>query len=407
MHPVVGTAPEPKATAADLRSCASGLAAVLMAAMALPMLVLYAVGTLGPMLGRDLGVAPGSLGWVTAATFGVAAALSPWAGTWTARLGGRLGLVVLFLAVSLVYTMMAWAPGLTALTCAVAVGGVAQALCNPVTNLLIAQQVAPNQRPRMVGVKQAGVQVAALFAGLALPVLASRWGWRWTLGLMAPLGLLLALAVPAVTRQHAAGPVPPMTPPRPNLALAVLMGIQWCVGAALSAFIVSLPAHAAAQGWPLVQAGHLVAVFAATGLVSRVVLTPLAAQLRDESWLILFLLVIAAASAGGVLLAGPLRQWPLWCAAGLMGISAVALNAVAMGMVVRHATFGATAVASGWLSAAFFAGLALGAPLAAAAANFGYGLEWTWLGLAMVLSVAATITPLLRWAMRGSRVSRG
>lgn len=375
------------------------LGTILTAAMALPMLVLYAVGALGPVLAQDLRVAPSSLGWVTFTTFSIAAVLSPWAGPLTDRLGARRGLVLLFMAVALAYVAAAWVPSLAALAGAVAIGGVAQALCNPVTNLLIAREVAPAHKARIVGLKQAGVQGAALFAGMALPTLASGIGWRLALGLMAPISVLLAVTALAVTKPHTPGPVRPLRPPRPNHRLVLLMTLQLCVGVALSAFVTFLPAHAAAKGMSLAQAGALIAIFAGTGMLSRIALTPLAGRLPDESALMLVLLLTAAVASGSVLMATADRHWPLWGAAALMGASAVASNAVAMSMLIRDEGFGSTAVASGWLSAGFFAGLAMGSPLAGAVAADSGSFAATWWGIATVLCIAAMVT-LLLWRVR-------
>ncbi|MFE8644309.1 CynX/NimT family MFS transporter [Sphingomonas sp. NCPPB 2930] len=390
-------------TAGDAQLQTRGLGWVLTAGMALPMLMLYAVGALGPLMTRDLGVTPGSLGWVTFSAFGVAACLSPWAGPVTDRLGARRGLVLLFAAVAMAHASMYWAPSLGMLATSVAVIGVAQALCNPVTNLLIARQVAHAHKARMVGLKQSGVQVAALIAGLALPSIASHWGWRCALGAAAPLGLLLAVASCRVAGPKQPGPVRPMSPKKPNARLACLMAIQFGVGGALAAFVALLPAHAVALGLEFAQAGGLIAVFAAAGIVSRIVLTPLAARLRDESPLTGALLLIAAFAIGIVLTATRESHWPLWMGALLMGASAAATNAVAMGMLVRDEGFGGLAVASGWLSAAFFAGLAIGSPLAGSVASAHGGFAPAWMGLAGVLGACAAITlPLSRARRRAS-----
>ncbi|WCM94900.1 MFS transporter [Acidovorax sp. NCPPB 2350] len=365
----------------------AALAWVLVAAMALPMLVLYAVGTLGPLMARDLGMAPGALGWITFAAFGVAAVLSPWAGPLVQQWGCRRSLVLLFAAAACAYAAMALAPGLGLLACAVALDGVAQALCNPVTNLLIARQVRAEHRPWMVGVKQAGVQAAALFAGALLPTLALWWGWRGALGLLVPLAGLGLLAARQVAWPQPAGPRGPLAPVRPQRRLCLLMATQCGVGAALSVFVVFLPSYAMAQGLELRQAGNLVALFAVMGIASRIALTPLAARKGSGAPLMLALILAAMAAVALLLLAAPGRPWPLWIGAALMGASAVATNAVAMGLVVQGTTFGPTAAASGWLSAAFFGGMAAGAPLTAALAHGALSAAWT--GSLASLAVAA------------------
>ena len=104
--------------------------------MTMPMLILYAIGALGPFLIRDLQIRPGLLGYVTMSTFGLAALMSPWAGPVVDRLGSRRALGLLFYAVAVAYALIVTIPGFAGVVAAVAVCGVAQALSNPVTNLI-------------------------------------------------------------------------------------------------------------------------------------------------------------------------------------------------------------------------------------------------------------------------------
>jgi MFS transporter, CP family, cyanate transporter len=133
--------------------------------MALPMLVLYATSTLGLLLSQDLHFKPELLGYLIMSSFGLAAILSLWAGAFVDRLGSRYSLIILFSAIALAFALMVTVQNFYGLVAAVSVCGIAQALANPVTNLLIAQQVPPEKKAMVVGLKQAGVQLAALFAG--------------------------------------------------------------------------------------------------------------------------------------------------------------------------------------------------------------------------------------------------
>ena len=74
------------------------------------------------------------------------------------------------------------------------------------------------------------------------------------------------------------------------------MGVQFCVGVALSAFVTFLPTFAIQHGMPLSLAGTLIAAFGVMGMLSRIVLTPIGAKLKDESLLLLLLIALAACS---------------------------------------------------------------------------------------------------------------
>src|SRR5699024_189298 len=68
-----------------------------------------------------------------------------------------------------------------ALAMAMVVAGFAMALGNPLTNRLIATNVAAPHRGLFTGIKQAGVPSVLFLAGLALPALALYIGWRGAL----------------------------------------------------------------------------------------------------------------------------------------------------------------------------------------------------------------------------------
>ena len=338
------------------------LAALLTCAMGLPMMVFYALGVLGPQLIADLQIDREHLGWLTTSAFGLAALLSPWAGALVQRIGSRNGLLALFLLVALSFSLMAVLPGFGGVVIALLFCGVAQALANPATNQAIAQaKDAP--RAALVGLKQAGVQLSALIAGLALPALSAWLGWRLALACWIPLALLLSLLVPGCVGAAAAGPKPPLRLVAPNGWLLRLMVIQACAGLCLSAFITFFGVYASSLGVPSATIGLMVSGFGLMGILSRLLLTPLGARLRDETTLLGGLFVVGALTLLVLQQAAPGRHWPLWFGVVGMGLSLVASNAVAMSMLLRDARFGGVAGSAGMLSLGFFGGIALGPPL--------------------------------------------
>lgn len=368
---------------------------VLTAAMALPMLIFYAVGTLGPLMVADLGVPSHWLGWLITSAFGFAAVLSLWAGPLVNRLGTRRALALLFWSTLVAYGLLASLPGFVGVILALAACGIAQALANPATNLLIAERVEPRQKAAVVGLKQSGVQVSALFAGLLLPSLALSLGWRGALATLLFPALLLALWGPRVAaREHSGKPLG-FALTRPNARLALLMSVQLCVGIVLSSFVTFLGIFAAQQGMTAQWIGALIAGFGVMGIAARVVLTPLGARMADESWLLLLLLLLSGVALWLTSLALPVRHWPLWAGALGMGLTAVATNAIAMSMVLRDPGFGSPAAAAGLLSVGFFGGFAVGPPLFGLFQRGPWGFADAWLLLIGVLVVGGLSSLLL------------
>ena len=162
---------------------------VLIFAMTLPMLILYTTSTLGPLLSQDLQFESELLGYLVMSSFGLAAVLSLCAGTIVDSIGSRSVLLVLFYAVAAAFALIALAENFYGLVVAAAICGIAQALANPVTNLLITQQIQPEKKARVVGLKQSGVQLAALLAGLVLPAIAIHYGWRTAFCIVVPVAV--------------------------------------------------------------------------------------------------------------------------------------------------------------------------------------------------------------------------
>ena len=373
---------------------------VLVFAMAMPMLVLYANSALGPFLTRDLGLEPELLGYLVMSSFGLASVLSLWAGAFVDRVGSRYSLIVLFSAVALAFTLIATAGDFYALMVATAICGIAQALANPVTNLLITQQVSPEKKAKVVGLKQAGVQLAALFAGLVLPGIASRYGWQFAFGLIVPVAMLFAITAPLFTPGKHAGATRSYALSPPNPLLLWLILTQFCVAISLSAFVTFLPTFAVRQGMPLSLAGSLIAVFGVMGMISRIVLTPIGAKLKDESGLLLLLIAIAACAIAATMHADLENHWLLWIGAAGMGLTAAGTNAIAMSMLVRDPAFGPVPVASGYVSVGFFGGFAVGPPLFGVLSNYSGNMFPGWVALICVLMAACLMLLALASARR-------
>ncbi|SUD78505.1 hypothetical protein [Pseudomonas putida] len=166
------------------------------------------------------------------------------------------------------------------------------------------------------------------------------------------------------------------------------MAVQCSVAIALSSFVTYLGVFARAQEVPAVLAGSLVAVFGVMGIVARVLLTPLAARMRDESLMLGALCTLAALAVFSLSRATPQAWIWLWVGSIGMGLTAVATNAVAMSMVLRDRAFGVPAASASLLSVGFFAGFALGPPMFGALLRArGYGLVLDTMIVALLLGM--------------------
>ncbi|MBD2796379.1 MFS transporter [Xenorhabdus sp. 18] len=371
---------------------------ILILAMALPMLILYACGALAPFILQEGTIDRELLGRFTLATFGVAAILSLSAGRWMKKLGIRWAGIMLFLFTGGAFAALILANHPWLMVLAIAVCGIAQALANPMTNQAIATQVAPTNKSFMVGLKQSGVQLSALVAGSFLPWIATQWGWRTALGTIVPMCLLMAIVV-AVRNWQPRVTVSPIKSRKAGQlgAIMMLMLMQGCVGIVLAAFITQVPIFASQLGMPPDQAASLITLFGLMGWLSRLVLTPLASRFKQESDLLALLFVFAFFALIATFNATVQNLWLVYAGVVGIGCTLVATNALAMVMILQHDCFGEIPTASGRISFAFFGGLALGSLLFQWVVTY-FGSIWAGMVFMLILLSFSFISVLrLRW----------
>ncbi|WP_446470709.1 MFS transporter [Xenorhabdus stockiae] len=382
------------------------LGIILILAMALPMLILYACGALAPFILREGIIDRELLGGFTLAAFGVAAILSLFAGQWVKKWGVRWAGIILFLSTGGAFTVLILANHPWLMMLAIAICGIAQALSNPMTNQAIASQVAPENKSFMVGLKQSGVQIAALAAGSVLPLIATQSGWKAALGSIIPLCLLMALLVYVHNWSSKITIYP--TKPRTSIKhrnsaqlnmISMLMLMQGCVGVVLSAFITQVPIFAVQLGMSLEQAAFLITLFGLIGWCSRLFLTPLANRFKQESDLLALLFIFAFLALIATFNATHQNLWLIYVGVIGIGCTLVATNALAMAMLIQHECFGDIPIASGRVSSAFFGGLALGALCFQWITTYFETIHSGMIFMLMLLSLSFISVLRLRWGL--------
>ncbi|HEX2050692.1 MAG TPA: MFS transporter [Actinomycetota bacterium] len=365
-----------------------------------------AFGVLAPFLIDEFDITRSQLGLLTTAAFVAGGAGSVPAGGLVDRFGGRRVLTASMALVAVTTLAMAAAPSYAWMLAAAAVSGCAIAAGNPTTNKLVAMHVAPGERGVVMGVKQAGVQMSAFFAGSFLPAASGAFGWRRALAATVIVPVAGALAtlrvVPRDARVDASGPRA-----RPTAASVVpwIGAYAFLMGLGVSSTTNYLPLYAReAVGMSVTAGGALTAALGAMGIVSRVAwgwgterlgrfALPLAVMAAGAA--AAALLVLYARTAGGAL---------LWVAALLLGATAVTWNSVGMLAVVAEAGPGDAGRASGWVLTGFYGGFVAG--------PFTFGLSvdrlgsyaWGWAGVTCSFAIAAAIA--LAWHAYRRRASR-
>lgn len=323
-------------------------------------LPLFLTGGMAVQIGRSLGFGPAGVGLLSAG-YAITTMLG------SAPLGGRVGVIgvqrslrIAGVVSALALVCAALAPAAGWLAAALVIGGLANALGQPSGNATLAQHVPAHRFGIAFAVKQSGIPVATLLAGLAVPTIALTVGWRWGYGIAALLAAGAALLPPAdrpVAHRRAEGQVPagrtaPLWTLAAGLSLAVVAATSIGAFGASAAVAIGL-----AEG----AAGLLVAAGGLAGLTIRLGAGVLADRVRTGALeAVAALIVIGALGWGLMAFAFAFDAVPLY-AAGLL-----VANAFGWGwpgllhLAVARLFPTATAAASGVTQTGVSAGLLTG-----------------------------------------------
>lgn len=374
-------------------------AGVLLLAMCASTLVQFALGVLAPFLADDLGIGPAQIGTLTTAYFAAGALLSPFAGGWVDRVGGRRALTVLFATAGLPLIVTSVSPGYGLLLVAVVLAAPAIALGNPVTNALVAAHLPPRRRGLPTGVKQSGVQVGAAALGLALPTVAIALGWRAAVLVLVPVSLVGLLGVWALvppTSGSSRGEQRAATGDRRLPAsvwwLAGYAGLMGFGAAIIGAFLVLYGVQEV--GMTPRDAGFVAGVLGVVATVARIAWGPVATRFRTASVPMAAMALLSIAGTGlaaGAAVWGPVA---LWGAALLWAVSASSWNSVVMLAVIRALPQEVTGAASGVVHGTFLVGLCASPVVFGATVDVadGYGPGWALVAAAFTAAAVVAIT---------------
>ena len=349
------------------------------------------------------------LGTAVSVFFGASALASIVGGRLSEAQGPRLGMIAAAVLSAGALLALATTSSLAGIFAASALGGAANGIGQPASNLGLARGIRRARQGFAFGIKQASVPLASLLAGVAIPLIGLTLGWRWT---FASAVLLVVVVIALVPRRF--GPAAPRSTgtdvatdaPRPALLLlAAGAGFGSAAANSLAAFTVLTVVAAGITAGP---AGYLLALGSAAGITARV-LTGWRADRRGHAHLPVVARMLAIGTLGYLLLAvGHLHPALLvvgvvtafasgWGWPGLLAFAVVRLHP------------GAPGLASGIVLSGGTAGAVIGPLLFGFVARAG-SFTWAWL-IAAVLSMAGAALVwsgrrAVRAAVSGGRMQR-
>ena len=366
--------------------------------------------TPGPIIGMlsrffidDLGLTRTEIGAVaTFHAFAIMITSIP-LGVLADRLSGRYTQILMLLFVFLGLLTMAFSWGFWSLVVFAAIAGLPAAGANSATNNIIVENVPAGSRGWITGIKQSGVQIGILAAGLTLPVTAARLGWRTALvlaSLVALVGIAFTLAiVPAGAGAWA--PARQAGERRGRLPGAVwwisLYGVTMGIGVGTYAAFVPLYTQEN-LGMGVTLAGTVIAVSGASGALWRIVWGRIAERAGHPSAPLLVIGALSASAFIATWVAPYTTPYLIWVGAVLVGMSTGSWMSVGMMAAIMLSDPKQTGHSTGSIVLGFGLGLTIGPVV------FGWGVDTfgaydlPWAGV--TLNCAAAMTMMLLWRFR-------
>ena len=332
------------------------------------------LSTIAPKVAESLGVAPVLVGYHVGLTFGAAAVASIYGGIVVLRLGAarttQLSMVSSVTGVALLALPHVGFIALGSLFIGTGMG-----FASPAAAHLLVRHTSPDRRNLLFSIKQTGVPLGGVIIALTAPILAVTVGWRWSLAMIATVGVATLLiterarvdwdsdrrpmgslrstpfgGVPLVWRQKALRWV--------ALAAVLFSGIQRIL---LSFTVIYLVAEG---GYGLVEAGIMLSVAQVGGATSRIPWGWLADRLR--SGLAVLTLICAIMIVSSIALIVLEASWPkplVYLLFFLLGASCVGWNGIVHAECARLSPPGMISLAAGGMSFFVFGGVMFGPPV--------------------------------------------
>ena len=189
------------------------------------------------------------------------------AGRLVERIGPRAGMRIAATLTALSCLAIAGlAQSALAVTALLIVGGLANAFGGPAVAALLRSEVAVHRQGLAFGAQQSGGTLGSLLAGLALPLVAIPFGWRWAFLAVAGLALVAVALTPHVE------PAPSDAARRPRgltsvHALAAAAALASAAGVGFISFLILYAVH---SGMSEGAAGLLLGAVSLAATVSRI-----------------------------------------------------------------------------------------------------------------------------------------
>jgi len=329
---------------------------------------------IAPELTRSLDLPAASIGYFVSLIYGGAMTASVFGGTFNRRFGPvRVSQWALMLAA--VGSLSVASAQVLAVMIGTFIIGLGYGLTNPAASELLSRVVTAHNRNIVFSLKQSGVPLGAVLAGLTAPAIAVYSGWQGALFAVTLVLMLAALLLQSIrpdwdmdidntVRLHK-NPFREMTFIWSNPALKYLALASFFYSAiqmSLGAFTVTMLVDDIQFG--LIEAGFVLSLVQASGAFGRIVWGRIADKIHDGNGVLMALAVVSAvASLLTASLDTETSKTVIYGVFILFGLSSIGWNGVYLAEVARLVPAGKIAAATGAALFVTFAGVLVGPSL--------------------------------------------
>lgn len=372
-------------------------------------MALITLPVVAPVVSEAIGVSTTYVGMYIATVYIGAIVSSVLGGSFVKRWGAlrlsQIGLVVTASGLVMCAMPWAWTIAVGALLIGLGYGPV-----TPASSHLLIKTTPPERMSLVFSIKQTGVPVGGMLAGLMVPSMEILMGWQAAFVMVALFCVLCALAVSPLRAQldddrdpasrpslikSFIGPIKLVLSQTPLRILAAVSFMFAITQLSLTTYLVTFLYED--LGWGLVAAGLALTVAQAAGVGGRVLWGWIADNWLGSGYMLIGVAIMLLCGAALVpwLTTNTQPVW-LYLVLILMGATAIGWNGVYLAEVARQAPSGLAGMATGGTLGFTFLGVLCGPPLfGVAAARFGsYGDAYA------LLMIPAAVIAVLLWTSR-------
>ena len=398
----------------------AGLWLILLVTIAVQVLATFttlSLAAIAPDVATGLGVSPELVGFQVSLIYLGAAVMSTVAG-FQLRRWGPIRVSQASLMFCVVGAALAVIPSVPAIATGSLIIGFGYGMTNPAASELLLRLMPAGRRNLIFSIKQTGVPIGGVLAGLTAPSISQSFGWQWAPALAAiSCFLLVPLMQPLRAAWDADRDPTARFSERPFDAMTIVWRsppLRWlsisgffyaAVQLSLATFVVTLLVTDAE--FSLIEAGVVLAVVQAAGVVGRVAWGWVADRLGHG--LVVLIIMGAASVTGGLLVMAVSEAWgaaAIYILFALFGLNALGWTGVYQVEAARYAPQGKLGTVIGGITAPTYGGVIIG-PTVFSLAFISVGSYTTTFALVALFAVLGMLSLVLvgRAAARDPGVS--